>query len=63
MTHPLPTWRKSSHSQNEGQCVEVAELAPATHYGIRDSKNPNAAVLTFPANEWQAFITDLATRD
>jgi hypothetical protein len=46
-------WRKSSESFN-GDCVEVAPL----HDGIvvRDSKNPDGAVLKFSRREWQAFI-------
>jgi hypothetical protein len=50
------TWRKSTHSgTNGGDCVEVADLADGGR-AVRDSKNPQGAVLTFTRSEWQAFI-------
>ncbi|WP_055590428.1 DUF397 domain-containing protein [Peterkaempfera griseoplana] len=48
-------WRKSSHSNGDSTCVEVAP-APDGGASIRDSKNPQGAVLTFSAREWQAFL-------
>jgi hypothetical protein len=48
-------WRKSSYSSDYGNCVEVADL-PNT-YAVRDSKNPDSAVLTFTHAEWAAFAT------
>lgn len=48
-------WRKSTHSgTNGGNCVEVADL-PDDGRAVRDSKNPQGAVLTFTPSEWQAF--------
>jgi len=50
-------WRKSSYSaQAEGQCVEVA---PSTQVAVRDSKNPEAGILTVPRPAWTAFINGL----
>ncbi|MEG8181563.1 DUF397 domain-containing protein [Nocardia terpenica] len=47
-------WFKSSHSQNQGQCVEVAWLADG-NVGLRDSKNPTGPALMFTPGEWDAF--------
>jgi hypothetical protein len=50
----MAAWRKSSYSGSEGNCVEVAWLAPAT--AVRDSKNPTGPVLTFPVRAWSSFL-------
>ena len=47
------TWRKSSHSVNNG-CVEVAFVDGQV--GVRDSKDRQGPMLVFTANEWEAFI-------
>lgn len=49
------TWRKSSFSGYNANCIEVANMRVDT-IGIRDSKNPRGAVLNFTASEWGAFI-------
>ncbi|MFJ9741442.1 DUF397 domain-containing protein [Streptomyces sp. NPDC101166] len=54
-------WFKSSYSGNEGgACLEAAETPGTVH--IRDSKAPARARLTFPADEWAAFVTYAARR-
>jgi Domain of unknown function (DUF397) len=47
-------WRKSSHSGNTGNCVEVA--AAETVVRVRDSKNRSGPWLTVTADEWRDFI-------
>lgn len=47
------TWRKSTRSSGNGECVEVAKLHRLI--GVRDSKNPNGPVLTWSNTTWQSF--------
>ena len=48
------TWRRSSHTGANGNCVEVAQL-PAV-VAVRDSKDPDGPRLTFSPGEWRAFV-------
>ena len=52
---PDKTWRKSSYSGSQANCVEVAEL-PDGGRAVRDSKDRSGPVLTFTREEWRAFI-------
>ncbi|MET9657336.1 DUF397 domain-containing protein [Streptomyces sp. NPDC006510] len=50
------TWRKSSYSSGNGQCLEVCDgvrnVTP-----VRDSKNDHGPFLVFRAGSWSAFLT------
>lgn len=48
-------WRKSTASQVNGDCVEVAFDDKAVR--LRHSQDPDGAVLFFSHSEWRAFLT------
>ena len=48
-------WVKSSLSFSNGNCVEVASLADS-EIGVRNSRDPQGAVLRFTPDEWHAFL-------
>ena len=54
MDEHVPAWWKSSKSNVES-CVEVA-VGTHDHVLIRDSKNPDGAVLTFDVAVFRQFI-------
>ncbi|MET8214811.1 DUF397 domain-containing protein [Streptomyces hirsutus] len=54
------SWFKSSYSSGSGgDCVEVADAGTAVL--VRDSKRPEAEILTVSAMQWTAFVR-MATR-
>ena len=58
---PLPAqlrWRKSSSSQGENDCVEVA-AAPDGGWLVRDSKNPELPPHQHGRRAWTAFLDGL----
>jgi Domain of unknown function (DUF397) len=47
-------WRKSSYSgSNGGTCVEVGTVGLAV--AVRDSTDPDGAMLAFAQDTWKAF--------
>lgn len=50
-------WRKSTHSPNEQNCVEVATLNG--RIGIRDSKNPGAGHIACDPDAWERLLHDI----
>jgi uncharacterized protein DUF397 len=49
-----PSWRKSSNSAGNGECVEVA--AGPGLISIRDSKDPEGPILSYPADAFRSFL-------
>jgi hypothetical protein len=51
-------WRKSSCSYGTGDCVQIA--APdAVCIAVRDSKNPQGAILRFTPAGWRDFVASV----
>lgn len=55
---PPANWRKSTYSNDQGACVEVADLAHGVR-AVRDSKDPAGPVLRFGPPQWAAFTTGI----
>ena len=55
------SWRKSSYSMSNGQCVEIARLASG-QIGVRDSvmaATAEGSILRFELGAWTAFLAEL----
>lgn len=46
-------WRKSSHSGQDSDCIEVG--GDAGRIRVRDTKDRGGPVLSFSADAWRAF--------
>jgi hypothetical protein len=53
------SWRKSSASTQEGECVEVGSF-PTGEVAVRDTKGCGSGpVLGFTTEAWAAFVSDV----
>ncbi len=48
-------WRKSSYSNSQANCVEVARTGSGK-VAVRDSRNPCDGTLRVSPSEWQTFV-------
>ncbi|TDC91403.1 DUF397 domain-containing protein [Actinomadura sp. 7K507] len=53
------SWRRSSHSAQGANCVEVAQATEA--WAVRDSKDATGPVLTLTRDEWTALLDTIKT--
>lgn len=56
-----PTWRKSTRSGDNGNCVEARH--PDATVDVRDSKTPAGAILTFAPARWATFTDGIRHGD
>jgi hypothetical protein len=52
-----PTWRKSTYSGPDNECVEVATLDAMV--GVRDSKDITRPSIRYGSAAWTRFATSL----
>lgn len=52
-----PMWRKSSHSGDWGDCVEVAGVPGGA--AVRDSKAPEAGRVRVSDSGWRTFLSQV----
>ena len=52
-----PRWRKSSYSDNGGNCVEVADQAARVL--VRDTQDRTGSVLRFSPDAWRRFAAQV----
>ena len=52
------SWRKSSYSTDNGDCVEVG-WPESAEVAVRDSKQQDGPILIFTNPDWRVFLSEL----
>lgn len=52
-------WRKSTHSSQDGNCVEVSGDCPARAVAVRDTQDRDGFVLRLSGTDWHRFTASL----
>ena len=60
-TPRFSTWRTSTRSGNQGNCVEVALSTDGTSVGVRDSKDRIGGTLVVSRSAWTGFVNSIQT--
>ncbi|MFF2617310.1 DUF397 domain-containing protein [Kitasatospora sp. NPDC058046] len=55
-------WRKSTHSNGQGNCIEVADGIVGV-VPVRDSKDPHGPALVFAPEAWRSFVAGVRAGD
>lgn len=53
----ITSWRTSTRTLGQGQCVEVG--FGAKRVGVRDTKNRTAGYLAVPVGRWHEFLASV----
>ncbi|MET9626302.1 DUF397 domain-containing protein [Lentzea sp. NPDC006480] len=57
MTNPEKTWRKSSYTAPDNNCIELAVGEAET--AMRDSKDPDGGAFVVRASAWAEFLMQI----
>jgi hypothetical protein len=57
MSNEGSDWRKASHSNGSGNCVEVSSAARTV--AVRDTADRDGCTLSVPAHAWAKFTDSL----
>ena len=55
------SWRTSTYSGAENECVEVADFGGGSWVGVRDTKDRARPALTVPGPAWSALVDALSS--
>ncbi|OII64298.1 hypothetical protein BJP40_00050 [Streptomyces sp. CC53] len=55
------SWRTSTYSGPQNECVEVADFEGGSWVGVRDTKDRTRPGLTVPGPAWSALVNALNT--